>query len=440
MAGAVRRPHRLKSGSESSSTAICEVHQPADISAIHYHSKGFQVASSQVPPRRAGRWWYCQISPFQALPLHLMVSKRGSSQRRRSQTTTATTSHAPRRTIDDAYRAATKRAHRPRASSPSSLSDDSSSSNWDLDVWRQAKRRRRDSLVCKQIMNYGTHHDESSLSKPSARNGSHMDIDHFTTVPSTSSSTTTRRTTLPSTSIAFQLFPTMAGRRSTKARRSSCQSDSGDIVLDDRDADLRGLRTSAFWELHRSVAESGEGFVRRMQDLENALTRPDIASKERESPLIGKRRSSIIPSPPCSGRLDQMSDCFADDEDDVQILDGELGVNQWSQLSSSFQDSSQVPLAYRTDDEAATSSSISVHSSPSTTTSIPFPSSDPSASLPYPADPSALEYPYSRSDKALAALTLALANGAAGLTDFTALQALHVPLAMDECQVGDMWD
>lgn len=370
-----------------------------------------------------------------------MVSKRGSSQRRRSQTTTATSSHAPRRTIDDAYRAATKRAHRPRASSPSSFSDDSSSSNWDLDIWRQAKRRRRDSLVSRFI-NYAActyHSDESSLSKPSARNGSHMDIDQFTTMPSTSSGTTARRTTLPSTSIAFQLFP-MAGRRSTKTRRSSCQSDSGDIALNDRDADLRGLRTSAFWELHRSVAESGEGFVRRMQDLENSLSRPDILSKGRESTLIGKRRSSIIPSPPCSARLDQMCDCSDDDEDDVQILDGEVGVNQWSQISSSFRDSSQVPLAYRTDDEEATSSSISVHSSPSTTTSIPFPSSDSSTSLPYSADPSALEYPSSRSDKALAALTLALANGAAGLTDFAALQALHVPLAMDECQVGDMWD
>ncbi|KAL4268159.1 hypothetical protein AB1N83_001327 [Pleurotus pulmonarius] len=396
------------------------IHQPADISTIHYHSKGIQVASSQVPPRRPGRWWYRQIPPFQASPLHLMVSKRGSSQRRRSQTTTATICHAPRRTIDDAYRAATKRAHRPRASSPSSLSDDSSSSNWDLDIWRQAKRLRRDSL-------------------PSARNGSHMDIDHFTAMSSTSSGTATRRTTLPSTSIAFQLFP-MTGRRSTKTRRSSCQSDSGDIALNDRNVDLRGLRTSALWELHRSVAESGEGFVRRMQDLENSLSRPDILSKGRESPLIGKRRSSINTSPPCSGPLGQMSDCSDDDDDDVQILDGGLGVNPWSQLSNSFPDSTQIPLAYCADDEEATSSSISVHSSPSTTASIPFPSSESSASLSYSADPPALEYSPSRSDKALAALTLALANGAAGLTDFAAVQALHVPLAMDECQVGDMWD
>ncbi|KAF4605347.1 hypothetical protein EYR40_004131 [Pleurotus pulmonarius] len=135
-----------------------------------------------------------------------------------------------------------------------------------------------------------------------------------------------------------------------------------------------------------------------------------------------------------------MSDCSDDDDDDVQILDGGLGVNPWSQLSNSFPDSTQIPLAYCADDEEATSSSISVHSSPSTTASIPFPSSESSASLSYSADPPALEYSPSRSDKALAALTLALANGAAGLTDFAAVQALHVPLAMDECQVGDMWD
>ncbi|KAG5221444.1 hypothetical protein IMY05_C4401001600 [Salix suchowensis] len=283
--GAVRRPHRLKSGSESSSTvtAICEVddriRQIADISTIHYIQKAFGsiLLKSHREEFVVGGTANPAISRLTATSDGVEAR---SSQRRRSQTTTATTSHAPRRTIDDAYRAATKRAHRPRTSSSSSFSDDSSSSNWDLDIWRQAKRRRRDSLVSRFI-NYAActyHSDESSLLKPSVRNGSHMDIDHFTTMPSTSSGATVRRTTLPSTSIAFQLFP-MTGRRTTKTRRSSCQSDSGDIALNDRDTDLRGLRTSAFWELHRSIAESGEGFVRRMQDLESSLSQPDILSK-----------------------------------------------------------------------------------------------------------------------------------------------------------------
>ncbi|KAF9499790.1 hypothetical protein BDN71DRAFT_1502686 [Pleurotus eryngii] len=410
VAGAVRRPHRLKSGSESSSTvtAICEVddriRQIADISTIHYIQKAFGsiLLKSHREEFVVGGTANPAIS-------RLTATSDGVEARIFS---------APQIPDNDRNHFSCTPPHHRRCLPSSSFSDDSSSSNWDLDIWRQAKRRRRDSL-------------------PSVRNGSHMDIDHFTTMPSTSSGATVRRTTLPSTSIAFQLFP-MTGRRTTKTRRSSCQSDSGDIALNDRDADLRGLRTSAFWELHRSIAESGEGFVRRMQDLESSLSQPDILSKGRESTLIGKRRSSIIPSPPCSARLDQMSNCN-DDEDDVQILNGEVGVNQWSQLSSSFRDSSQVPLAYRTDDEEATSSSISVHSSPSTT-SLPFPSSDSSTSLAYSAGPSALEYPSSHSDKALAALTLALANGAAGLTDFAALQALHAPLAMDECQVGDMWD
>lgn len=46
----------------------------------------------------------------------------------------------------------------------------------------------------------------------------------------------------------------------------------------------------------------------------------------------------------------------------------------------------------------------------------------------------------SYSEKAIAALSLAMANGAVGLNDYQALLAIQETPAMDACQVGEMFD
>lgn len=49
-----------------------------------------------------------------------------------------------------------------------------------------------------------------------------------------------------------------------------------------------------------------------------------------------------------------------------------------------------------------------------------------------------LDLSASRSEKALAALSLAMANGAGSIEDFSNLQSQHTAV-LDDCQVGDMW-
>jgi hypothetical protein len=45
----------------------------------------------------------------------------------------------------------------------------------------------------------------------------------------------------------------------------------------------------------------------------------------------------------------------------------------------------------------------------------------------------------SRSEKAIAALSLAMANGAGGLNDYSALRAKEIPPIIEDSQVGELW-
>ena len=46
----------------------------------------------------------------------------------------------------------------------------------------------------------------------------------------------------------------------------------------------------------------------------------------------------------------------------------------------------------------------------------------------------------SRSEKAIAALTLAMANGAAGISDYEALRMTEGLATLDESHAGELWD
>ncbi|KAL0951012.1 hypothetical protein HGRIS_007753 [Hohenbuehelia grisea] len=367
-----------------------------------------------------------------------MSSYRNSAQRRRSQSATS----GARRSIDDSFRAATKRAFQ---SSPFA-SDALSSQKWDPDFWRRGKRRRRD-LCPPQDDDMDV--DEDSDSPPST-SSIHLNM---------------RRSVLPSSSAAFQIFP----KGDRKNRRFTCHGDSLAIASSKSPVDVKQIRSSAFWELHRSVEQNGEGFVRRMRDLEKSrLT--DRSYLAREAQKRGRKRASISSPPPPAPIFS------SDDEDEIQIFGGDLMggaplLKRARSLDNANEDVPHLSLVNRpsppgmagdsnssacpSEDEqdiqfdaapislcsptglllTPTLTHANTDSANSSTVSLSLPPALSSASSPHDAHPSS-PIPSSRTEKAIAALTLAMANGAAGINDYEALQASQAPFIMDECQAS----
>ncbi|KAG6832465.1 hypothetical protein H0H92_001511 [Tricholoma furcatifolium] len=221
-----------------------------------------------------------------------------------------------------------------------------------------------------------------------------------------------------------------------------------DIDFDDEHANLRNisrLRSNAFWELHRSVAENGEGLVRRMRDYEHSRSRTDVYLKAKEAQKRGRKRSSVInlARRVQHVRLHSDSDHGDDEEEDdeeddeVQIFAGELprlslaGMHYPPKRSMSLdvKDTSGrgCQLATNRRYSRRGSSPPFIHLereelSPGTISSpTPIPSSG------------------SRTEKAIAALSLAMANGAGGITDYGSVLSVASNLPLhDECQVGEM--
>lgn len=294
----------------------------------------------------------------------------------------------------------------------------------------------------------------------------------------------TTRPTFATTSAEFHLFPDRE-RNNNRIRRASHNPSSQPDFSPGQDltsqADLTSLRAAAFWELHRSVADNGEGFVRRMRDYEHTRSRADAYSKAKEAHRRGRKRSSLIVSARKSAAPVDGSD--ADDDDDVQIFSGEAsGVfagkyshdqrassldskgamfqrdgSSRSMPSSSERCSSPAPSSiYASDDDTKFSvtdqfTNGGLHSQPFTP-ALSFTTSSNSSSISslprlppptlglFPTSPRSLTLPASRSEKALAALSLAMANGAGSIHDYDALRAVQPVSAIEECQVGEMWD
>jgi hypothetical protein len=241
-------------------------------------------------------------------------------------------------------------------------------------------------------------------------------------------------------------------------------------------AALSSLRSNAFGELHRTVAESGEGLVQRMRDYELSRSKSDVYLKVARYPRRGRKQSShgVLSQKILSQRRQLING--EDDDDDVQILLPQMSFQGSSRLKkravslgpgdslSSFTRSerSSSPAPYPSsiccsDDESHISSVRSPslgHSSPhqlptSCTPALSHtPSNSTNSSLvslvlppPIPYNP---HQPFpgltsTRSEKAIAALTLAMANGAGDLTDYQALLAIQTTPALDNSQVGEMW-
>ncbi len=116
-------------------------------------------------------------------------------------------------------------------------------------------------------------------------------------------STVSRR--FPSSSADFNLYPKSRRRADYSSSRLNYK-------------DLAHLRSKAFWELHRSIAENGEGFVRRMRDYER------VRSRRISDPNYRGRRHVCSSNTTRNSSYMSDSDVSEDDDDDIQIFAGDL--------------------------------------------------------------------------------------------------------------------
>lgn len=230
--------------------------------------------------------------------------------------------------------------------------------------------------------------------------------------------------------------------------------------------DVVRLRSTAFGELHRSIEESGEGFVSRMRDWEqqHACIHPMLQPESSTSPIpagsIGIRTPLGWVHPTAS---------HFDDEDDIQIVSGDLASDGGSESCSVAADSECEMDLDQPDDHSCGVSArysspadssfsgrsefISDEDSPalsisSTNTTCSSRISFSSCRRPSLADsslvchrPTGHTYNSSPSEKAIAALTLVMASGAGGLNDYEAVRASDgQQSSLDESLIGEMWD
>jgi hypothetical protein len=268
------------------------------------------------------------------------------------------------------------------------------------------------------------------------------------------------------------------------------------------ESELVRLRSAAFSELKRSVQENGEGFVKRMREFEDSRSKSAHHSRargierrrrKRYSPSVPTTRangksavsdddddvlilSSAFGAEPLHSKQKRSSSLGAMDDSDFQLhgetnSSGRLSpisgifhplpfahyashvhhntTNQPTELFPSFSTSFDFTnplhtnafkpaLSHSSSDSLASSADMFLSSS--YTEDADYPSSSPMDSRPQsPNHLSAGAIPSASSaEKAIAAITLAMANGAGGLGDYEAVRALNVS-SVDESQVGELW-
>ncbi|KAJ7630732.1 hypothetical protein FB45DRAFT_1151654 [Roridomyces roridus] len=244
-------------------------------------------------------------------------------------------------------------------------------------------------------------------------------------------------------SAEFHIFPRTnpAVDRNTTRRATNHSVDDALNLDSETSARLARQRSEAFFQLQQTVADNGDSFVKSMRVYESRRLRSTVHMKVKEAQRRGRRSSLAHPS-----RSDAQHDSDESD-DDVQIFAGEnIFIGRGKQRSSSVGLVQTKPHHSPSERSSSPGGTTTCDSSPSLylsdddsmapTLSHSANSSIVSLALP-PA--SAAQIPSSRSEKALAALTLAMANGAGGLDDYEALRSLHTFSPLDSCQVGDMW-
>lgn len=260
-----------------------------------------------------------------------------------------------------------------------------------------------------------------------------------------------------------QLFPVKP-----RGPRRSDTFDSIDQPMSNREnlTELMRLRSSAFWELRRSIAENGEGLVRRMRVYEGSRSRQAIHLKVKEAKKRGSKRFFS------EKRAATHKSDDDDDDDDIQICSGDssskiqnfsfcggkgrslramdvdnchldssstwhmgscLSCGQQSNLQSEIFPPSQGT-------ETHFSSSI-VSSAPHSLYEPSSPTSSPSCG-PLSLSTDDLPLPLlstTSSQRVVAALSLALANGAGSLEDYSSLWEYQNQFQTEYYDHGDLW-
>ena len=260
-----------------------------------------------------------------------------------------------------------------------------------------------------------------------------------------------------------QRFPVKPRRSGTRNSVDQPQAMSNRENL----TELIRLRSSAFWELRRSIAENGEGFVRRMRVYEGSRSRQAIHLKVKEAEKRGRKRLS-------SEKRAAIHN--SDDDEDIQICFGDpssefqnfsccggkgrslhtMCVDNCQLGSSSTCDmrpclfcgqqysSLELEIFPPTQSTEPHSPSSIVSSSPNSPRSPHEPSSPTSP-------PSCGQLSLSTDDLSLpllsttschrvvAALNLALANGAGSLEDYSSLWEYQSRFQTEYYDHGDLW-
>ncbi|EIN13483.1 hypothetical protein PUNSTDRAFT_140011 [Punctularia strigosozonata HHB-11173 SS5] len=287
----------------------------------------------------------------------------------------------------------------------------------------------------------------------------------------TSSST---RTPLPFRSADFNLQRMSASH--CPSANPHLTNDAGISSL--TEFDLLRMRCEAFDELHKAVIDSEEGLVKRMREMEGTRSRPGPYAYAKELREQRRSRSETRRTQDAAGEEDE----GGDDEDVVFIGDTSL-VSDPTSASSNAHESSPDAMELDPPDVGAAHTAVSydpraspgsLSTSPASsavlTPAVRLPSDDtldpsisalslpPSIAPPHPnpatqnkthrgGSPDGILPPSiaspgptaSRADKALAAITLALASGAGGLNDYTPLQSVSSQRDTAEGDAGELW-
>lgn len=338
------------------------------------------------------------------------------SSRRRSQSASPSGHHASDKAVES----------RPQPFGRVRLSDRGSlvSDKWDADLRRKGTKRKQ------------------GLSSPTPEPG---------TLPASIFSIGQRRRPALATSPAEFQLGTARNNLSAPSRCRGRASEPESLASDYEmlsEPDMSRLRSEADSELHRSVAETSERFVRRMRELEQARTgsRPDIKTGVAETRRRGHKRA---PAARCAAFT--CTQDASDDDDEVVIYTGEhadpFGGNPrrkrmraapgdgdpeasperssgYSSPSAPFDSASSASPSDDDDDveiDVGMSCSDAFRPLPELSSAETNSTASSCASLHSSPPSDSLPLPSSRSEKALAALTLAMEHGV-GVVDYAALR------------------
>ena len=241
----------------------------------------------------------------------------------------------------------------------------------------------------------------------------------------------------PSTSTAFDLQPRNSRPSYSPPRHR----------LDPRPVipaqDISALHSSAFGELHQSIIDASEGFVQRMRDWESSRPQESRQNYRFDTPfpsydaLRGREPAprKFSSSEATSGDDDLDSD-NDDDDDDVLILSDETSSEARAASLGAISPSKKRARSLGDMDLDYPHDALTIP--PELSHTVASSSTSSLLSL----VPPVMQPPSTREGKAIAALTLALANGAAGINDYSAVrEALGASAALTEgaSEVGEMW-